>query len=167
MHKPDRIIKDLKLKPHPEGGFYRETYRSTGEIDQDDRESGLKGKRNLATCIYFLITSEAFSSFHRIRQDEIWHFYIGSPIRLHLITQAGDYSSHVIGNDIYNGEIPQIVVPGGNWFAAEVINNDDFSLVGCTVSPGFDYNDFELADQDDLLLKFPGRNEIIRKLTRK
>src|ERR1035437_2266489 len=118
MCKLDQIIRKLDLKPHPEGGFYRETYRSDGVINENSLSYGYHGERNLSTCIYFLLTSNAFSAFHRIRQDEIWHFYDGSPIELHSITQNGIYIKTVIGRDFDLGQVPQFVVPGGSWFAA-------------------------------------------------
>jgi len=166
MKQLETIIQNLKLQPHPEGGFFRETYRSAGEIKQDSLDSKFKGKRNYSTCIYFLITSEVFSAFHRIHQDEIWHFYDGSPINLHIITPKGGYSNTIIGRDIDEGQIPQFVVPGESWFAATVINKNDYSLVGCTVSPGFNFLDFELPIRNDLIIKFPQHKEIITKLTR-
>jgi len=167
MYKLDQIIQKLGLKPHPEGGFYRETYRSDGVINENSLAYGYHGDRNLSTCIYFLLTSDVFSAFHRIRQDEIWHFYDGSPIELHTITQNGIYTKTVIGKAIDLGQVPQFVVPGGSWFAASVINPDDYSLIGCTVSPGFDFRDFELPSQNYLISQFPHHQEIISKLTRR
>ena len=160
------IVRKLKLEPHPEGGYFKETYRSLGEIKQDSLDQNYGGKRNYSTCIYFLLTSDNFSAFHRIKQDEIWHFYDGSPIRLHIISELGIYRDHVIGRNLSNRETPQLVVPGGSWFAAEVINSNTFSLVGCTVSPGFSFEDFELKARKELISLFPEEAEIIAKLTR-
>ncbi|MEI7525512.1 MAG: cupin domain-containing protein [Mariniphaga sp.] len=162
----EQIINRLDLQPHPEGGFYKEVYRSKGVIQGDSLGAKFQGERNYSTSIYFLLTSEVFSSFHRIVQDEIWHFYDGSPLALHIISPEGDYSQRIIGRAIAQGEVPQFVVPGGSWFGAMVIRETDFSLLGCTVAPGFDFRDFELATRSDLLLKFPLHSEIIRKLTR-
>jgi predicted cupin superfamily sugar epimerase len=125
-----------------------------------------QGKRNFSTCIYFLLTSDNFSAFHRIKQDEIWHFYDGSPILLHIISKTGIHTSHIIGRNLENGEVPQFIVPGGNWFASEVVKKDSYSLVGCTVSPGFTFEDFELKSRKDLVSIFPEKEEIITKLTR-
>jgi predicted cupin superfamily sugar epimerase len=161
-----KIINSLNLSPHPEGGYYRETYRSTGIIMRDSLHSSFSGERNYSTCIYFLLTSGSFSAFHRILQDEIWHFYYGFPIILHLITPEGVYSNISIGRDIENGETPQLVIPGGTWFAAEVSAGGEFSLVGCTVSPGFNFMDFNLSTRNELILKFPQFCEIITKFTR-
>ncbi|MCX6237447.1 MAG: cupin domain-containing protein [Bacteroidia bacterium] len=166
MNRLDQIILKLDLKPHPEGGFFRETYRSAGVISHDSLDHSYKGERNYSTCIYFLLTSEVFSAFHRITQDEIWHFYDGSPIEIHTIAQDGVYAKTVIGPDIDREQVPQFVVPGGSWFAATVINPDDYSLIGCTVSPGFDFRDFELPLRNELISKFPQHEEIIAKLTR-
>lgn len=165
MNSIKNIINKLKLEPHPEGGYFKETYRSFGEINEENLEAGYEGKRNYSTCIYFLLTSDNFSALHRIKQDEIWHFYDGSPILLHMISELGIHSEHVIGSDFNKGETPQFIVPGGYWFAAEVINKNDYSLVGCTVSPGFSFKDFELKTRKELISLFPDKEEIISKLT--
>lgn len=159
------IIDTLDLQPHPEGGYFKETYRSTGTINKQDLGKNYSGQRNYSTSIYFLLTSGNFSALHRINQDEIWHFYDGSPIRLHMITPEGIHTEHSIGKDLYKGEVPQFVVPGGNWFAAEVIGDNTFSFVGCTVSPGFDFDDFELTPRATLLQLFPDKATLITRLT--
>ncbi len=166
-HPAEKIIEKLGLTPHPEGGYFRETYRSPEEIDASNLGKEYDGKRNYATCIYFLLTSEHFSALHRIKQDEIWHFYDGSPLCLHIITPSGIYTRHMVGRDLEKGETPQLVVPGGCWFAAEVTKENAYSLVGCTVSPGFDFKDFEIKTRKELISLFPGKEEIISKLTRK
>lgn len=163
--KLDEIIQKLELKPHPEGGYFRETYRCKGEIPKDCLGSEFSDKRNFSTCIYFLLTSDSFSAFHRIKQDEIWHFYYGSPICLHIINKEGVYSKVIIGNDFLEGQIPQFIVPAGDWFAATVLNSESFSLMGCTVSPGFDFDDFELPLRSELVTLFPEHKEIITELT--
>ena len=166
MSPIEEIVKELDLKPHPEGGYFKETYRSKGEIKEDSLHSGYGGKRNYSTCIYFLLTSETFSAFHKIKQDEIWHFYAGSPIQLHTISEAGDLSKFIIGTDLISGQTPQLIVPGDHWFAATVVNDNDYALVGCTVAPGFDFSDFVLADREELIHKFPQHQQIITQLTR-
>ena len=166
MLSTNELVKHFNMLPHPEGGYYKETYRSNGVIYSNSLDPEYKGERNYSTCIYFLLTSDVFSAFHRIIQDEIWHFYDGSPIHLHLITKDGAYSKTVIGRDIDQGEVPQFVVPGGAWFAATVVNPQDFSLIGCTVAPGFDFSDFELATRTELVNLFPHHKDIISKLTR-
>ena len=163
--KAEEIISILKLKSHPEGGYFKETYRSQTEIPNSCLPETYTGRRNFSTSIYFLLTSEMFSAFHRIKQDEIWHFYDGSPLKLHIISNSGKYSCHHIGNDIFNNEIPQLTVFGGNWFAAEVIQKNSYSLIGCTVSPGFDFDDFELKAKKELVELFPEHKSIISRLT--
>lgn len=165
MTSLEDIIQKLQLKPHPEGGYFKETYRSLGEIDIESLGSEYNGKRNYSTCIYFLLTSDNFSSFHKVNQDEIWHFYDGSSIRLHVISEDGNYSEYKIGRDFSNGEVPQLVVPGGHWFAAEVSDNDSYSLVGCTVAPGFDFADFKLPSREKLVSIYPQHEILIDRLT--
>lgn len=166
MTEAKKIAEKLNLLPHPEGGFYKETYRSSGIISEENLGSGFDGSRNYSTCIYFLLTSEAFSAFHRIKQDEFWHYYKGSPIRLHIISENGIYNQIIIGNDLEQNEIPQYVVKANDWFAAEVINENSYSLLGCTVSPGFDFRDFELAERAKLLAQFTEHKDLITALTR-
>lgn len=165
MKTADHIITTLDLQPHPEGGFFKETYRSKGEINQAILGENYEGTRNYSTCIYFLLTSDTYSAFHKINQDEIWHFYDGSPIKIHMVTETGAYSNIIVGNNLENGERPQFVVPGGCWFAAKVINEKDYTLVGCTVSPGFDFRDFILSTRDALISKFPQHETLITSLT--
>ncbi|GGE17583.1 cupin domain-containing protein [Psychroflexus salis] len=163
MHnKADYIIQKLGLQKHPEGGYFKETYRSNKNVFVED----LDGKRNFSTCIYFLITNEAYSAFHKVSQDEIWHFYEGSCIHLHLISPDGTFRMQKIGNAWNAGELPQFVVPAQTWFAAEVIQTKAYALVGCTVSPGFDFKDFQLADKKQLLEEYPEHEQIIDRLTR-
>ena len=165
MNSIKKIINQLDLKAHPEGGYFKETYRSEGSIKVDSLDKSYNGERNYSTCIYFLLTSDNFSTLHRIKQDEIWHFYDGSPIRLHIITEKGEHTTHSIGKDISNNELPQFIVPGGCWFAAEVKEQDSYSLVGCSVSPGFSFEDFELKSQKELIKIFPHLAPIITQLT--
>ena len=160
------IVKHLELLPHPEGGFYKESYRSSLTIGEEVLPEGYQGNRNVSTAIYFLLTSDNFSAFHRIRQDEAWHFYKGSPISLHVITKNGVYEKHIIGSELELGQVPQYVVKGGDWFASEVSEPDSYALAGCTVSPGFDFADFEMADRQELSQKYPDHQHIIKRLTR-
>ena len=162
----NELIAKLNLEPHPEGGFFRETYRSNREIPKEILRESYSGNRSFSTCIYFLLTSGNFSAFHSIHQDEIWHFYDGSPIRLHIISENGTFKTQLLGRDIKNGQTPQFVVKGGSWFAAEVENADSFSLTGCTVAPGFNFDDFRLASRNDLINSFPEKIEVISRLTR-
>lgn len=165
MNSVNDIIEKLGLELHPEGGYFKETYRSEGIISKQELGVAYKAHRNYSTCIYFLLTSDSFSAFHRIKQDEIWHFYDGSAIRLHMISDHGKYSVHIIGKNLAKGEVPQFVVPGEYWFAAEVIDPNTYTLVGCTVAPGFSFDDFELKSQQELTTLFPDLADIISRLT--
>ncbi|MGG8497053.1 cupin domain-containing protein [Tenacibaculum sp. TC6] len=165
MMTAQQLITKFDLTEHPEGGFYIETYRSNGIIHNTNLSDNFIGDRNYSTCIYFLLTSEKFSAFHKINQDEIWHFYKGATLQLHMISPDGIYSLVNIGNKIEDNEIPQFIVPAGYWFAAEVLSPNSYSFVGCTVSPGFDFNDFVLPERKVLIALFPTHSEIITKLT--
>ncbi len=160
------IITKFDLTEHPEGGYYKETYRSNGLIKNNNLSEHFFGDRNYSTCIYFLLTSEKFSAFHKINQDEIWHFYSGTTLKLHMISLDGNYSFVLIGNDLLNNEKPQFVVPAQYWFAAEIIKENSFAFTGCTVSPGFDFKDFVLPKREELIALFPKHSKIIKQLTR-
>lgn len=164
MKKVDYWVNHLDLLPHPEGGFFKEMYRSEATVSADIMEAGMKGDRSLATGIYFLITAGNFSAFHRIKSDEMWHFYYGDPLIVHVIELDGTYTKLSIGLDLEKGQIPQAVVPAGAWFASESLGA--YSLVGCTVSPGFDFKDFELAKKAELSQEFPKHAELIGRLCR-
>lgn len=160
------IIDALDMQPHPEGGYFKETYRSTGRITGANLPEGIDSPRNYSTAIYFLITSEAYSAFHRIKQDEFWFFHRGSSVDFHTITNKGEHHLTKIGNDVLNQEKPQHMVKGGDWFAAEVKGENNYALVSCTVSPGFDFEDFELANRNQLISLYPNHADIINLLTR-
>ena len=151
----------LEMLPHPEGGFYKETYRS--ELTVTNRNGN---NRSASTAIYFLMTSDNFSAFHKIESDEMWHFYQGSPLSVYVITENGELTILKIGNNPDKGEVLQAIVPAGCWFASRVDDKNTYSLVGCTVSPGFDFEDFELAERDKLTSEYPEHKEIICELTR-
>ncbi|WP_299837474.1 cupin domain-containing protein [uncultured Tenacibaculum sp.] len=160
-----QIVNKFDLTQHPEGGYFKETYRSNGIIKNENLSENFIGDRNHSTGIYFLLTSDSFSAFHKINQDEMWHFYLGTTLKLHMISPEGEYSFVLIGNDILNNEVPQFVVPAQYWFAAEVVNENSFSFTGCTVAPGFDFNDFVLPERKVLIELFPQHKEIITRLT--
>lgn len=160
------IINHFNLKRHPEGGYFREVYRSKEVISQKNLPSCFNGDRNYATSIYFLLTSDSFSAFHKINQDEIWHFYEGSALHLHLISPKGEYSLIKIGSNYKDGENFQFTVPAQYYFAAEVVKKDAYSFVGCTVSPGFDFKDFVLPSYQNLVQTFPNLQDVIKKFTR-
>jgi len=164
--KVQSLVDALALLPHPEGGFYKEVYRSQNTIPVAALSGNFSGDRTFCTSIYFLLTSANFSGFHRIKQDEIWNFYEGSPLLVHVIDKKGIYTCHKIGMDIASGTFPQFVVPAGAWFASSVKNKDAYSFVGCTVAPGFDFEDFELANRAQLIEEYPQHKEIITQLTR-
>lgn len=156
-------IQKLELKKHPEGGYYREIYRSAEMFLIDPPKKNFK--RNISTSIYFLLDGSQFSKFHRLKSDELWHFYDGSSIKIYVIDEKGNLEEITIGRNSEYGEVFQTVIKKNNWFAAEVINKKSFALIGCTVSPGFDFSDFELADKEYLLENFPEHRRLIQKLT--
>lgn len=149
-------VEKLGLLPHPEGGFYKETYRSN--------EKTVEPERNLCTCIYFLLTSENVSRFHRIKSDEHWFYHAGSPLTVHLLTEKG-HEQIQIGTNLDAGQTPFATVPKNTIFGSSVHDENSFSLVSCVVSPGFDFADFELFEREFLLHAYPGNEHIILKLT--
>jgi predicted cupin superfamily sugar epimerase len=159
-------IEKLQLNPHPEGGYYRETYRSEDVLAREALPSRFEGARAASTAIYFLIEGENFSAFHRLVSDEMWHFYAGSALLVHAVNSIGAYSSLRLGNDAEAGEVPQAVVPAGYWFASHVADWKSWALVGCTVSPGFDFADFEIGSRTKLTELYPQHRELILRLTR-
>lgn len=166
QNRVDQLVSKLELQPHPEGGFYKETYRSEGVIPKIELPKAFSGSRNYCTGIFFLLTAGNFSAFHKINQDEMWHFYEGDPLRVHMIDSNGNYSFQDIGLNLDVGQLPQFTVSADIWFASEVADSGYYSLVGCTVSPGFDFDDFELPDRSKMLTMFPHQSEIIKRLTR-
>jgi len=160
------IIKHLQLQPHPEGGFFKETYRSTGIISSKCLPQEFNGNRSYSTAIYFLLRQGDYSAFHRIASDECWHFYEGGTLLIHVISEEGNYSCIRLGREIHEEEIFQFVVPANSWFASEPAEGVDFSLVGCTVSPGFDFADFEMANAENLSKQYPEHQSLIHRLCR-
>jgi len=158
-------IDALALSPHPEGGYYRETYRSDETIAPDALPARFDGDRCFSTAIYFLLPSEHVSALHRIRQDELWHFHAGSPLDLHMLDENGVLTSVRLGSDPDAGHVLQAVVSAGSTFGAEVAESDSYSLLGCTVAPGFDFDDFELPSRADLLSLHPTHGALIHRLT--
>ncbi len=161
MSKTDseKIIEKFKLEPHPEGGYFRETYRSSATVDTP------AGERNASTAIYYLLSEGDFSAFHRIKSDELWHFYAGNTMEIIEITEEGALKRNLLGSEGENVE-PQAVITAGNWFAARLLRGG-YAFVGCTVSPGFDFADFEQGDRESLVKLYPAHKEIISALTRK
>lgn len=151
-------IQRLGLEPHPEGGYFKNTYASEETID------GGATTRKLFTSIYFLIENGLVSHLHRLKSDELWYFHGGSSLLVHVIDEEGNYIEHKLGLNIENGETPQVLVPKNSIFGSSVIENGDFSLVGCMVAPGFEYEDFELFTQSELLEKYPQHERMICKM---
>lgn len=156
------IIRSLGLIPHREGGHFREIYRSEGKCEVS-HETGAFNERNYSTAIYFLLNTGEKNLLHRIKSDEVWHFYEGSPLKIFEITAEGELRINLLGVDFSAGEQPVIVIRAGNWFCAQADGApDSFTLAGCTVSPGFDFADFELADAENLSREFPRLEEFIK-----
>jgi hypothetical protein len=161
MHpEAQRLVALLDLAPHPEGGFYRETWRSPLAL------AGLpRGERAASTAIYFLLPAGTFSALHRVESDEAWHHYDGDPVELHLLDDAGTHLRVLLGRDLAAGQRPQHVVPAGTWQAAVPVG-DRYALCGCTVSPGFDFRDFAMPPREELTRRFPQHAELVARLTR-
>ena len=159
-------VTSLALLPHPEGGFYRQTYKSAEVIKENALSDRFDGNRSYSTSIYYLLPGDSFSAFHKINQDEIWHFYHGSPLTLHIISSMGQYSSVRLGDNPGNKEAFQVVINAGDYFAAQPDQNNSFSLCGCTVAPGFEFADFDMPSRKELLSRFPQHQTIITRLTR-
>ena len=160
-------IEKLQLEPHPEGGYFRQTYRSDLVIAREALPDRFAGSRAASTAIYFLLEDENFSAFHRLQADEMWHFYAGSPLLVHVIDRSGKYSSIRLGGDPDAGEIFQAVAKAGSWFASHLADWRGWALAGCTVAPGFDFADFEMARREELATKYPEQKELINQLTRR
>jgi predicted cupin superfamily sugar epimerase len=160
------FIQQYQLQPHPEGGWYKETYRSTEAVLPNALPARFTGERNFYTAIYFLLEAGNFSAFHKIKSDECWHFYSGQALLIYVIDPAGSLAIIRLGNDISRGEIFQYVVPANYWFASKPAPESNFCFVGCTVSPGFDFADFEMAEERSLVKTYPQHEAIIKKLCR-
>ena len=175
------IINKLNLiKLIEEGGYYRETYRSNQHIvinARDDKnpqgvacgpkpENELTDIRSIFTLIYYLLDGNQISAFHKVKYDEIWHFYKGSSVSLYILTDSGKLLDIQLGNDLDKNENIHYVIKGNTWFGAEINDKSSYSLFGCSVSPGFDFRDFELGERNKLKKLFPCHEEIIDRLTR-
>ncbi len=160
----DELIESFELKPHPEGGYFAESYRSKESIPRISLPVQFGGDRSFSTAIYFLIPGGEKSRLHRIASDEIWHHYMGEALVVVEITPEGEVIETQLGSDVMAGQVPQYVVTAGHYFGARV-EGDGFAFVGCTVSPGFDFDDFEMADRDELLTLYPAAGELIRAMT--
>src|SRR5580658_375538 len=154
----DQIIQSLNLKPHPEGGYYRETYRGPSPIP------GLKPQRFFSTAIYYLLTPDSVSKMHRLASDEIFHFYLGDPVTWVLLGPDGNAQKMVLGQGLEQGQQVQLVIPAGTWFGGYLNEGGSFALMGTTVAPGFEFDDFVLGGREKLLALFPRAAEEIRRL---
>jgi len=162
----DYWIEKLQLTTHIEGGAFREVYRSALIAPSAALPVSFTGNRSFCTSIYFLLQQEQFSAFHKIGSDEIWHFYYGDALLVYEIDAQGKLTVHRLGSNFEKGESFQCVIAAGNWFAARIAPGGEYALVGCTVSPGFDFTDFELANGDALATLFPQHDQLIRKLSK-
>jgi len=161
--KLETVIKELNLKPHPEGGYFYEYYRSTEKIRTDGLPDRYPGDRVFGTSIFYLLNAAEKSHFHRLKSDEIWYYHLGSTAVIHVIDPEKGYYPIELGPRLSEGEKLQYIIPAGCWFAAEVKHQTGFSLVGCAVFPGFDFADFEMGNRDALLTEYPWLSEVIRK----
>jgi len=160
------LISMLQLEPHPEGGFYSRTYASDEQIAAAGLPARFGADRSISTAIYFMLEGKDYSAFHRIKSDELWHFYSGGGLHIYVIHPDGRGEILLLGNDLANGYRFQQVVKAGCWFASKPATENSFSLVGCTVAPGFDFEDFEMANQLDLVQQYPQHTEWIKQLCR-
>ena len=163
--KSQFYIEALKLEPHPEGGFFSEIYKSDETINSQCLPARYNGLRSFSTSIYFLLKEDQISYLHKLKSDELWHFYDGCATKLYIIDEKGNLSNIVLGRNLAEGEILQVVIKRNYWFCAEITDKLSFSLVGCTVSPGFEFDDFEIGKRDELLTRFPQHNDLIKKFT--
>ena len=158
-------VKKLDLAKYPEGGYYKETYRSQDLVNQDQALDRYSGTRNASTAIYYLLVDDDISVFHKLQSDEIFHFYSGSPMDVQIIDRQGDYHYYKLGNNPFEDEVLQLVIPHGTWFASGVNVPNSCSLIGCTVSPGFDFSDFTMSPRSQLIDLFPQHKAIIEQYT--
>lgn len=156
-------IDHLKLQPHPEGGFYKETYRSKESVPAGIVLRDSPGPRSFSTAIYFLLRAQDKSLFHRIKSDELWHYHAGDCLSIYILTKDG-LITHALGKDIDEGQQLQVTVPANHWFGAS-LDRGAYTLSSCTVSPGFDFQDFEMAQRSSLLNEFPEQETLINFLS--
>ncbi len=166
MENTKSIIETLKLLPHPEGGYFREVYRSNEFIDKESLPARYGSKRFFSTSIYYLLIGSQVSYFHKLKSDEVWHFYNGSPLIIHCLNEAAGYTQVKLGSNISDKIFPQHLIEKGTWFAAEICDKNSYSLVGCTVAPGFEFDDFEQAKRRNLIEKFPLYGELVVNFTK-
>jgi hypothetical protein len=159
-------IEKLNLVEHPEGGFFAPAFRASDQIIGNGLPDRFNGDRAIVSCIYYLLEKGRFSVFHRLKSVEIWSFFEGDPLTIHILDPLGALIERRLGRDLDKGESFQIAIEAGNWFAAEQRGPGEFTLVGCTVAPGFEYEDMEIAGRAQLLAMYPQHLEIIQRMTR-
>lgn len=167
MLTADQIRALLKLEPHPiEGGYFVETYQSALRIPRASLPTLYSGDRAAGTAIYYLLTPDTFSALHRLPGDEVFHFYLGDPVEMLQLKPDGSGEVAVLGHDIAEGMRPQHVVPGGVWQGSRLRTGGSYALLGTTMSPGFDYNDYESGTRESLTKLYPQHTAMIASLTR-
>lgn len=166
MPTADELIRYLGLAPHPkEGGYFRESYRADDAWPATALPTRYGQERRASTAIYYLLTPTTFSALHRLRSDEIFHFYLGSPVRMLQLLPDGSGRTVVLGPDLLAGQQPQLVVPHGIWQGSILNAGGEFALLGCTVAPGFEYADYETGNRKTLLAQYPEFTDAIVRLT--
>lgn len=163
----DEIKQLLKLIPHPcEGGSFLQTWHADETIPHEALPNRYSAARAAGTCIYYLLESGIFSEMHRLASDEIFHFYLGDPVEMLQLAPDGSSRTVILGNDLAVGQHPQLVVPKFVWQGSRLVPGGKVALLGCTVSPGFDYADYETGHAAPLLREYPRHAELIKMLTR-
>ncbi len=163
-YSADFWIDHLQLKPHPEGGYFTEIYRDAEEYPAAVLPARYDSKRNVSTSIYYLLKSENISRLHKLHSNEIWHFYTGSTLHLHLLHEKNSYTKIKLGPHAESDEQFQVVIPKYTYFGANLPEPDTYALVGCTMAPGFEYDDFTLGEKSELIEMFPDHTRIIHQL---
>lgn len=159
------LVERLQLRPHPEGGYYKESYRSPGTIPASAlRRTGHKDARQFSTAIYYLLPPGTKSKLHKLASDEVFHFYLGGPLTLLELGPKGEITTTRLGSDLAFGQVLQRVVKAGWWFGG-YCEGEVYSLVGCTVAPGFDFADFQFGDREKLLAQYPSAAPLIERLS--
>jgi predicted cupin superfamily sugar epimerase len=162
----DELIHLLRLQPHPkEGGYFRETYRSDELLSPAALAPRYGAARSVGTAIYYLLTPTTYSAIHRLKSDEVFHFYLGGPVRMLQLFPDGGGETIILGSDLVRGQRLQTVVPRGVWQGSLLEPGGDFALLGCTVAPGFDYADYEAGQRESLVRRYPQFTDLIQSLT--
>ncbi len=166
MPSAEELIRFLKLQPHPkEGGHFRETYRADESWSKSALPPRYHGTRSASTAIYYLLTPTTISALHRLQTDEVFHFYLGGPVRMLHLHPGGGGDTFVLGPDLLGGQHAQLIVPRGTWQGCFLEPGHDFALLGCTVAPGFEYIDYDHGDRAELTAQYPEFSDLIERLT--